>query len=265
MATLVIVGPKKLGPKKRSEEIRRFILEHLEEHPSDVSKLASDHFKITRQAVNRHLDVLISKGLLIQEGQTKNRSYKLASLITWRKAYNISSGLAEHDVWRNDISEFLQNQTKNALDIWQYGFTEIFNNALDHSEGSDVTVSIEGTAITTRIQIIDNGVGIFKKIQSAFNLTDPRHSVLELAKGKLTTDPKRHTGEGIFFTSRMFDDFQILSGDVCFTHFVEDDDHDWIDERRGFPGTSVWMELKNYTTQTVRKVFDKYTLGVWFQ
>jgi len=38
-----------------------------------------------------------------------------------------------------------------------------------------------------------------------------------LAKGKLTTDPKRHSGEGIFFSSRMFDEFDILSGGV-FSH-----------------------------------------------
>ncbi len=39
------------------------------------------------------------------------------------------------------------------------------------------------------------------------HLLDERHSVLELSKGKFTTDPSRHTGEGIFFSSRMFDDF----------------------------------------------------------
>ena len=57
-------------------------------------------------------------------------------------------------------------------------------------------------------------MGIFKKIQKALDLLDERHAILELAKGKLTTDPKHHTGEGIFFTSRMFDEFTILSGGV---------------------------------------------------
>ena len=34
--------------------------------------------------------------------------------------------------------------------------------------------------------------------------------VWELPKsGKLTTDPDNHTGEGIFFTSRVFDEFEI--------------------------------------------------------
>ena len=88
------------------------------------------------------------------------------------------------------------------------------NNAIDHSDGSLIIVSIKKTATTTEMLISDDGYGIFKKIQDAMGLLDERHSVLELSKGKLTTDPERHTGEGIFFTSRMFDLFDILSGGV---------------------------------------------------
>lgn len=58
------------------------------------------------------------------------------------------------------------------------------------------------TAVTTEMYLRDNGIGIFRKIQREKNLLDERHAIFELSKGKLTTDPKRHTGEGIFFTSR---------------------------------------------------------------
>jgi hypothetical protein len=51
------------------------------------------------------------------------------------------------------------------------------------------------------LYIIQNGVGIFKKIQNALGLEDERHAVLELSRGKLTADPARHTGEGIFFVA----------------------------------------------------------------
>jgi hypothetical protein len=61
--------------------------------------------------------------------------------------------------------------------------------------------------LDTEIVIYDEGEGIFKKIQRELGLLDARHSVLEISKGKLTTDPDNHTGEGVFFSSRMFDDF----------------------------------------------------------
>jgi len=146
----------------------------------------------------------------------------------------------------------------NVLHVWQHGFTEMFNNVLDHSAGTSAYVVLKKTAIKTELAIYDNGVGIFKKIQNALNLLDERHAVLELAKGKLTTDPSKHSGEGIFFTSRMFDDFEIFSGSVYFSHKFGDR-KDWIMEREKFSsGTSVWMELNNHTARTTKKVFDEF-------
>ena len=74
--------------------------------------------------------------------------------------------------------------------------------------------------LEVKFTIKDDGIGIFTKIQQDFNLSDKRHSILELAKGKLTSDPLRHSGEGIFFTSRMFDRFVILSEDLTFLDMI---------------------------------------------
>ncbi|MGH7272453.1 MAG: STAS-like domain-containing protein, partial [Polyangiaceae bacterium] len=101
-------------------------------------------------------------------------------------------------------------------------------------------------------------VGIFKKIQAALGLLDPRHSVLELAKGKFTTDPARHSGEGIFFTSRSLDAFRILSGDVYFSH-NHGEPEDWILEQPGpSNGTYVQMRLHNHTARSLKSVFDSF-------
>ena len=135
----------------------------------------------------------------------------------------------------------------------------MINNARDHSGGTSIYVRIVKTAINTEMYISDNGVGIFKKIQQALNLPDERYAIFELSKGKLTTDPNRHTGEGIFFTSRMFDTFGIGSGHVYFGHRFGDDE-DWItDANFEGGGTTVWMKLSNHTARTVKKIFDQYT------
>src|SRR5690606_5664171 len=101
----------------------------------------------------------------------------------------------------------------------------------------------------------------FKKIQNALQLLDERHAVLELAKGKFTTDPKNHSGEGIFFTSRMFDDFSIISGGVIFSHEWGKKE-DWILEpstSESHAGTHVFMKLHNHTSRTTTKIFDQFT------
>ncbi len=115
----------------------------------------------------------------------------------------------------------------NVASIWHYGFTEMFNNVIDHSGARYVSISLKKTAASTTVSIYDNGVGIFKKIQAALDLMDERHAVLELAKGKFTTDPVNHSGEGIFFSSRMYDHFVIASGEVYFPHEF-DEKEDWI-------------------------------------
>jgi len=204
---------------------------------------------------------LAEEKILGEKGKTRSRTYKLSPLVEWRGQYQIVSGLAEGDVWAKDIRPALGQLSDNAMNIWHHGFTEMFNNAIDHSSGTHIFVHLAKTAADAEMLLWDNGVGIFKKIQAAMNLLDERHAVLELAKGKFTTDPKNHSGEGIFFTSRMFDSFDILSGGVFFSHqFGEPED--WISELdKHQNGTFVWMKLFNHTARTTKKIWDQYSSG----
>jgi anti-sigma regulatory factor (Ser/Thr protein kinase) len=246
----------------RGENICRFILEHVSQHPGDIGKFASTRFGITRQGVNKHLQRLVSEGSLRQEGNTRSRQYTLAPLAEWIQAYPITAELEEHIVWSEHIKSALGTLPENVMNIWNHGFTEMFNNAIDHSAGSRVTASIRKTAASTEMIVMDDGIGIFRKIQREKNLFDERHALLELSKGKLTTDPKRHSGEGIFFTSRMFDKFQILSGGTYFSHEIGDAS-DWLSQRVNpdDAGTAVFMTLQNHTSRTTRKIFDQFTSG----
>jgi len=89
-------------------------------------------------------------------------------------------------------------------------------------------------------------------------LDDERHAILELSKGKLTTDPARHTGEGIFFTSRMFDRFSLGSGQL----FVgcRRGKGDWLLEDRDytFEGTTVKLEIDPLSNRTTKEIFERY-------
>jgi anti-sigma regulatory factor (Ser/Thr protein kinase) len=249
------------GVRARGEEIRRFILDHVHAHPDAIAKVAADRFGISRQAVNKHLLRLVREGCLSESGQTSGRSYKLAPLAKWTRSYEIVPGLAEDVIWTRDIRAALGQLPDNVMHIWNHGFTEMFNNAIDHSGGTTVSVEIVKTAASTEMLIHDNGVGIFRKIQSALGLLDERHAILELAKGKLTTDPERHSGEGIFFTSRMFDEFEILSGGTYFSHEYGDAE-DWVFESpRDAKGTGVFMQSNNHTSRTTKKIFDEYVSG----
>ncbi|HUF46309.1 MAG TPA: DUF4325 domain-containing protein, partial [Vicinamibacterales bacterium] len=245
--------------RARGEQIRHFILKNVQGNSNKISKLTAEKFGITRQAVNQHMKKLEHQGVLTVKGRTRNRIYELAPIFQWDKLYQLGPDLEEDVVWRKDIGPALGKLPENVRDIWAYGFTEMLNNARDHSAGSTVFVSIQKTAVTTEMSILDNGVGIFRKIQEALGLLDERHAIFELSKGKLTTDPLKHSGEGIFFTSRVFDAFDILSGGIFFSHEFGKDE-DWLMERESpKSGTSVFLKLDNHTARTTKKIFDQYS------
>lgn len=146
-----------------------------------------------------------------------------------------------------------------AMEICHYGFTEMVNNAIDHSQGSELSINVEYTAGSIRLTVSDDGIGIFRKLKEELGLSHEREAILELAKGKLTTDPKRHSGEGIFFTSRAMDDFMLLSGSIAFAHQTSGDD--WLLEglNASIQGTTVDMLIDPLSPRKLLNVFHAHS------
>jgi anti-sigma regulatory factor (Ser/Thr protein kinase) len=242
-----------------SISIQDYILENIDSNPNTISKSVSTKFNISRQSVHRYLNNLIREGLVTAEGNTKNRRYSLKPLVNEWFFLSIDSNLREDVIWRQSLRPLLNSVKNNIIELFQHGFTEMLNNVIDHS-GSPST-AIRFTKYTNKLVlcVIDDGMGIFKKICQAFNLDDERHAVLELTKGKLTTDKAHHTGEGIFFTSRMFDRFSIGSGSLYFSH-TQGEEEDWLlqDDDKYIKGTIVEMAIGINSSRTVKEVFDKY-------
>ena len=246
---------------ERAKAIRDYILRQVEEYPSEITSVAAREFGVSRQSVSRHLRTLVKQGFLIGTGKTRNREFRLKPIVEVGFALNVS-GLQEDAVWRERILPHLETVPSNVLGICDYGFTEMLNNVIDHSESAQVFVHLTRYADSTSLLIKDLGVGIFNNIQSKLGLDDPRHALLELSKGKLTTNPNSHTGQGVFFTSKMFDSFSVLSGEIGFAQTFERDG--WvIDTPKGsyVEGTVVSMEIRDEAKQTIRQIFDKFALG----
>ena len=242
---------------KRQTGVRQFVLDHVGERPKDIARLVAERFAITRQAANRHLARLVDEGVLEAKGQTRNRVYRLVVLGQVDRGLPVTPDLQEDVLWRENVQPLLSGALENVLDICNYGFTEMVNNVKDHSGSPSVTIQARVTAATVEMNVLDQGVGIFRKIKDALGLEDERHAILELAKGKLTTDPSRHTGEGIFFTSRMFDWFGIGSGRIALIHRREEEDF-LIEDRAERRGTRVEMAIQTRSQHTAKEVFDRY-------
>lgn len=242
------------------KEITRFALETAKQPVSGLGTLLAKQFGVSRQVASQHLSALRKKGWLQSSGRGRATQWEIGKLqyLSW---FYPLEGLFEDDVWRETVSPLVTDLPENIRDILHYGFTEILNNSIDHSQGKNATITFTRTPLESIIMINDDGEGIFHRIQRILNLYDARAAILELSKGKLTTNPERHSGEGIFFTSRIFDDFCILSWDLFFSH--ETNKEDWLIEGKSsnpWLGTSVWMTIANDSTKTAKSVFDQFAL-----
>jgi anti-sigma regulatory factor (Ser/Thr protein kinase) len=151
-----------------------------------------------------------------EAGQVPDQFLFLVIAGEYLKQYKLTN-LEEDLIWTSDFRPYF-NLSSNVLNIVTHGFTEMVNNAIDHSAGTSIFISASLLENSFTLAVSDNGIGIFEKISKALNLVDKRQALFELSKGKFTTDPKRHSGEGQFFTSRMFDFFEIDANGLQFSH-----------------------------------------------
>lgn len=222
----------------------------------NVATRLSESAGISRQAASARVSSAVRAGLLVRQGVGRGVRYALAETHRFEQYFE-RIGLSEDRVWRSLCAPVVADLPSNVRDIWQYGLTEMINNAVDHSGASIVRVGIVRNALFTQAWVADDGEGIFLKIAKALDLYDPRESILELAKGKLTTDPVNHSGEGIFFSSKVFDLFDIRSGAL---HFMHDKGFDavLIERPKDAPSTLVLMRLSNQSTRTTKEIFNKF-------
>lgn len=155
-------------------------------------------------------------------------------------------------------ASFMNKLPKNTFDIINYAFTEILNNAIEYSKSDIINVIVEDKYNIISFVIRDRGVGIFNHVRRKFNLKDEYEALEEILKGKRTTMPESHSGEGIFFTSKAADIFRIFSGRLRL--IIDNKNEDvFVNEIYPRKGTTVLFEIRKKTRKRLEEVFNHYT------
>jgi anti-sigma regulatory factor (Ser/Thr protein kinase) len=220
---------------------------------------AAERVGISRQAAHRHLRALVAKGTLEREGAGPATRYRLAERVlrfTWPTA-----GLQEDEVWASlrERAPSLGSLDGDARHVFGYAVTELVNNVVDHARAKEVEVRVRTADGLLTVEIIDEGIGIFEHVRRAFGLVDDLASLQEISKGKTTTDPEHHTGEGLFFTSKVADRFEIESGRLCWIvdNLRGDVGVGTVDPPR--KGTRAVFSADPARPRSLRKVFEAHT------
>lgn len=240
--------------KKRA--IKDYILDKISIGTPNVSKVVSESLEINQNTVHTYINELVSDNII---KRVKRGQYELLQT-EYVFELSRSNGDLRDDVYALDkyLMPLIKGFPANVKDIWQYAFSEMMNNVMDHSAAENVKLIVVQNHVETTVGIQDNGVGIFKKIKEYFDFSSLDEAICELFKGKLTTDSKNHSGEGIFFSSRLMDSFLILSDGRIFSNNKYDESFTQSIPEEIFQGTLVLMRLSNNSHKKSREIFDAF-------
>jgi DNA-binding transcriptional ArsR family regulator len=234
--------------------------------PASGARIAS-LLGISRQAAHRHLGRLLDQGKLERDGRTRGVLYRLPggrptsarpSTASYRRTFKIH-GLQEDVVFTEVSSRLNLRRTLSnaAYRIFNYAFTEMLNNAIEHSRSSTCLVGAQLGPRELSSVIRDQGIGVYHSIARRMALRDENDAVGELLKGKATTAPERHSGEGIFFTSKACDLFGLRSHRLelmtnARTHDIV------LNVRKPIRGTEVTIRISRSARRELAEVMSKF-------
>lgn len=197
------------------------------QHGDDLVAHVMQRLDISRRRARKLLAALAQAQWLELSGTPRKQVWRPGTMRQVVRHYALA-GLQEDLPWARDFAPLLDLKP-NVARLAQHAFTELLNNAIDHSGGTGVTVSVRQTGFHLQMLVSDDGCGLFESIDRTWQIGDPALAMLELGKGKLTTQPDRHCGHGLFFVSHAADIFDLHANRSAF-------------QRR--PGRSGWFSLR---------------------
>jgi biotin operon repressor len=248
-------------------DVRTRILQTLKVHGALSGAQIAAVLGLSRQAAHRHLIRLLDEGHLTRTGRTRGVIYRIPrrggeppgpAAAPFRRSYRID-GLME-DAVLGEIALRLslrRSLSAAAYPIFAYAFTEMLNNAIEHSHSSSCTVEVTLAAREVRALIRDHGVGVFASVAERYRLAEEEEAIGELLKGKATSMPERHAGEGIFFTSKACDRFALRSHRIELVFDARKKDT-FVNVLTFLRGTEVSLSVSRSARRKLQDVFADF-------
>jgi len=219
--------------------------------------------KKTRQWVSTLLNQLVKEESLVKSKQGRNVYYavpeKIKLLGKHTKKKFLNESLSEDTIFEEIRLEspLFTGLKENLESILRYGFTEMVNNAIEHSKSKKIEVSFNEINKNITFEVRDFGVGVYRNIMEKKKLKSELEAIQELTKGKTTTLPHSHSGEGIFFTSKIADVFVLDSFEYRFRvdNVIKDV---FVEKINPIKGTLVRFEIDRSSNKHLNRLFFGY-------
>ncbi len=244
-------------PAPKLSQLTPWITAAALQQPRALPALLMARLGISRRSAGGLLRKLVDAQWLRREGTPRRPVYHPGVLRQVVQRYPLAD-LQEDLPWRRDFAPHFALAPALRRMV-AHAFTELLNNAIDHSGGRQVTVSMRQTALHLQLLVSDDGCGLFQRVAQAFDIADPQQAMFQLSKGKLTTQPARHSGHGLFFTSRLADIFDIHTAQAAF-QYRPWARLPWRSTRAATAvGTSVYLAIALDTPRTLDAVLQAHS------
>jgi len=248
---------------------REKILEIARRSGKIKSRDIAEQFNVSRQYVSMLLAQLVASSELIKVGSTRSAYYVTPEYLRTHShalptrfvgRFN-NKDLEEHRVLSSIEDKFprIKELNEQVKDIFTFAFSEMLNNAIEHSQSRSIVVEVSITKDEVWFIVNDSGVGVFRNVMKKRRLKTELQAIQDLLKGKTTTIPKSHSGEGIFFTSRAADVFILDSFgyQMIVNNKTKDVSAKQVNMRKR--GTRVIFRISADSHRHLSEVFKKYT------
>jgi len=226
-------------------------------------------YNVSRQYAGALISELVSDHKLVKVGSTRNAFYVLfdyaqahEEIFPHRYANSFkNTDMEEHKILVEIERTFplLTKLPENVKSVFTYAFSEMLNNAIEHSQSKIIHIEVSVQDNTLSFVINDSGIGVFRNIMQKKGLKSELEAIQDLLKGKTTTMPKSHSGEGIFFTSKVGNVFILDS--FGYQLIVNNELPDVFIQpvKKIKKGTKVMFRLKTTSKEHLNDIFMKYT------
>ncbi len=239
--------------------LTRWITEAAVQHGHELPQYLATCLDISALRSQAVLRQLVELQWLSTQDLGDERRFAPGALRQVVKRYGLK-GLQEDRPWRREFAPCFE-LPKEISRMAQHAFTELLNNAIDHSGGSAVTVSMRQTPLQLQLLVSDDGCGLFERIAQSFDIPDPQLALLELCKGKLTSAPHQHSGHGLFFTSQLADVFDIHANAQAFQRRAWERLQWHAGRNAAQSGTSIYLAIQLDSARTLDEVLRAHSLN----
>lgn len=224
---------------------------------------------LSRAYVNRFFQDLRDRGKIVLIGKANRAHYIMADdraiRASKRNILSVTRIVPNADISEDAVIGRIKRDTGIFEDIPQnvaeqtgYALSEMLNNAIEHSRSKQIRIDMQKDGGHIVFSVTDKGMGIFNNIREKKGLASNMDAIQDLLKGKETTAPQAHSGEGIFFTSKVADVLTIQSSGkkLVFNNLIEDI---FIRNVRETQGTKVNFSVSISTKKRLEDIFRQYT------